>query len=106
VLHRAARHFRIWRRAEAVISLVQIDVEADGSHQRQRVAGLYDSVAQAVIEVQNTVFEPIFEVNVRRGGTKAADQIGECEVVRGHEADCTKSHQSRHHAFGADAAIV
>ena len=65
-----------------------------------------DAGPHPVVEHHPPVLQPILEVHVDRGGAEPRRQLGQRQVVRGHQTDRVKPDQRPHHAFGADPAIV
>ena len=85
---------------------IHTTLEADGAHERQRVAVLDDAGAHPVVEHHPPVFEPILEVHVDGDAAKHRRQFGQREVVGAHQANGAQLHQRPHDPFRANPPIV
>ena len=83
-----------------------LNIEPDGAHELQSVAGLNDSRTQPVAKTQFAVFEMIFEVEVRGGGSHGNSDVSQGEIVSSEQSNGTSLQQVPHHSFGADPTVV
>ncbi len=65
-----------------------------------------DTGPHAIIEQHLAVLEPVFEVDVHDLGRELVGDLGQGQVVGGHEADRAQVDQAADDPFGADASIV
>src|SRR6266581_3298574 len=82
------------------------DVQADGAHQRKRVAVLDDAGAHSIVEHHHAVLEPIFEMDVCGSRAERRRQLGEREIVRRDEANRARADQRADDRVRSDAPIV
>ena len=67
---------------------------------------LNNAGTHAVIKGHLAVLQPIFEVHVHDRGRERVGDLGEGQVMRGHQADRAQVKQAADHAFGTHATIV
>ena len=67
---------------------------------------LHDTGPHPIIEQHLPLFEPVFEMNIDDRGRERVTNLGQDQVVRGHEADGAQPDQSANDTFGTHAAVV
>src|ERR1700728_1448517 len=85
---------------------ISLNVETDGAHQLQRIAGLNDPMAQMMIKSQFAIFQVILKVKIRAGGPYVNGDFGESQVVRCKQSDSSSLQQIPDHGFSADATVM
>ena len=63
-----------------------LNIESNGPHKLQSVAGLNDALTQAMIEPQLTVFEVILKMEVCGSGFQRSSNFSQGQVVSGQQA--------------------
>ena len=82
------------------------DLQPNRTHERQGIAVLDDARAHAIVESHLAILEPVFEVDVHDRGRQLVGDLGQGQVMRGHQADRAQVDQAADDPFGAHAAIV
>ena len=81
-------------------------VESHGPHQLEGVAPGHDPRPADIVEPDAAVLEMVLEMHVRGARRERVGDLGEGEIVRGHEPDRAVPDQPAEHRLGAGSPIA
>src|SRR5688572_6845729 len=94
-----------WAISRAPASTAILNIQANHTHEFERVAMRDHAVPELVVERHLAVFDLVLQVHVLDLTRKDRGDLGQRQIVRCHHADRAARDHGPDHALGGDAAI-